>query len=316
MRIAAVFALAVILPFAVSGSGTAAQQPSRNPTIRPSGKVSNPGNPETTSAGESDSTAIEGFTEPYADIDLAASEMGTLSEVLVKDGDEVKVGQLLAKLDDAVLQASLDVAKSGMEAEGDLRSAQTQLELKKVEHRKLTELFERQHASQKELDRVIGEVRICQARIQSVREELAVRAFEYARIEAQVKQRQIVATIDGVIVDVRKDRGEFVSPSDPVVVRIVQLDPLLVVYSVPSARRSDVKKGQTVKMSIGENGLLTQGLVEFVSPTADASSGTFRVRVRVPNPDRSLHGGEKSVLLLDETSPSAAPSEQIANRTK
>lgn len=310
-------AVAVLaLPFLFGGAGSVAQQPSRNPTIRPSGKVNQPGNSVAGSETESNSGLIEGFTEPYADILLAASEMGTLSEVMVKDGDEVKAGQMLAKVDDGVLLASLAVAKAGMEAEGELRSAQTQLELKKVELQKLNELFGRQHASQKELDRVNGEVAISEARIQSVREELHVRALEYARIEAQLKQRQIVATIDGVVVEVRKDRGEFVSPSDPVVARVVQLDPLLVVFSVPSTRRNEVKAGETVSMQIGESADPAQGLVEYVSPTTDASSGTFRVKIQLPNPGLKLHGGEKSVLLLNEVTPSNAPSEQLANRTK
>ena len=316
LQFTSIAAAVLALPFLIGGAGSAAQQPSRNPTIRPSGKVNQPSGSVAGSEDESNSGLIEGFTEPYADILLAASEMGTLSEIMVKDGDQVKSGQLLAKVDDGVLQASLAVAKAGMQAEGELRSAQTQLDLKKVELEKLNELFGRQHASQKELDRAKGEIAISEARIQSVREELQVRALEYARIEAQLKQRQIVATIDGVVVEVRKDRGEFVSPSDPVVVRVVQLDPLLVVFSVPSNRRDEVQAGETVSMQIGESAEQAQGLVEYVSPTTDASSGTFRVKIQLPNPGMKLHGGEKSVLLLNEVTPSNAPSEQLANRIK
>ena len=257
---------------------------------------------------------IEGFTEPYADINMAAAEMGTLSRVDVKDGDIVTAGQLLANLDDAVLAASLEVARAGMKAEGELTSAETQLDLKKVELSKLKELFERNHASQKELDRITGEVRIAEARIQSVREDLEVRRLEYARIEAQLKQRQIRSPIDGVVVEVRKDRGEFVSPSDPVVARIVQLDPLLVVFSVPAERRSQVVRGGNVAMQIGVEQSKARGVIEYVSPTADASSGTFRVKVRLPNPGGHWHGGEKSTLLLENGGPTIVPARQVAKR--
>lgn len=262
--------------------------------------------------GQADAVSpIEGFTEPYADIDLAASEMGILGEVLVKDGDVVSNGDLLAKLNDDVLMASLDVAKSAMSATGELQSAQAQLDLKQVEAKKLAELFDRNHASQKEIDRVAGEVRIATSRLLSVKEDLAVRKLEYARIEAQIKQRQIRSTIDGVVVDVRKDKGEFVSPSDPVVARVVQLDPLLVVFSVPNAYRKDVQKNQQVSMKIVGTGL-AEGTVEHVSPTADASSGTFKVKVRLPNPGHRWHGGEKSELLLNADQ----YPKQIARNTK
>jgi len=291
-----------------AGSGPAAQpmpiQPqSSSPTITPAGAVT-PRPIVVADAGDTASTSpelIEGFTEPYADIDLAASEMGILKQVLVKDGDEVKTGQVLAKLNDDVLNASLQVAKSAMSATGELESAQTQFRLKQVEAKKLTDLFGRQHASQQELDRVAGEVQIAGSRLLSVKEDLMVRKLEYARIEAQIKQRQIRSTIDGVVVDVRKDEGEFVSPSDPIVARVVQLDPLLVVFSVPNANRSSLQNKQTVSMKIAGSGI-AQGIVEHVSPTADASSGTFKVKVRLPNPGHRWHGGEKSELLLNNGS--------------
>lgn len=259
---------------------------------------------------------IEGFTEPYADINIAAAEMGTLARVVVKDGEQVRVGQLIANLDDAVLQASLEVARAGMAATGDMQSATTQLDLRKVELKKLTELFGRNHASQQELDRVRGEVQLAEARILSVREDLEIRRLEYARIEAQLRQRQIRSTIDGVVVEVLKDHGEFVSPSDPVVARIVQLDPLLVVFSVPNDRRPEVKRGESIDMQIGSSPSPATGVVEYVSPTADASSGTFKVKIRLPNPNRVWHGGEKSVLLLDGPLQSLPAAQQLAKNEK
>jgi multidrug efflux pump subunit AcrA (membrane-fusion protein) len=94
-----------------------------DPAIQPLGRV-----PDRVSSIESDvaiKNLIEGFTEPYADISMAAGEMGTLARVEVKDGDEVQAGQLIANLDDAVLRASLEVARAGMSATGDMQSATT-----------------------------------------------------------------------------------------------------------------------------------------------------------------------------------------------
>lgn len=244
---------------------------------------------------------IEGFTEPYADIEVAASEMGTLASVGISEGDSVKANQLIAQLDDEVLRASLKVADAGMKAVGELETAKTQFDLRSTELKKLTQLFDRQHASQQELDRIAGEVRVAQSRIQTVTEDQLVRRLEFARIQAQIRQREIRSPIDGVIVDVRKDRGEFVSPSDPVVARIVQLDPLLVMFDVPTAHRQNLSKNQSVAMSLGAAGSRAVGQIEFVSPIADASSGTFRVKVRLPNANRRWLGGEKAVLLPNET---------------
>lgn len=324
------FVAVAIAVFCLSGSGPAAPRPA-SPVAAPATVLttfaepaqvipSAQNSPDRSVSEDSASgltppsgTIIEGFTEPYADINLAAPEMGTLAEVQVKDGDLVKVGQLLARLNNDVLIASLAVAKAGMSATGELEAAETQIKLKKVEVEKLVELFERDHASQQELDRVNGELKIAESRVLSVKEDLEVRRLEHARILAQLKQREIRSTIDGVVVEVEKDKGEFVSPSDPVVVRVVQLDPLLVVFSVPNQQRSNVRKNQTVSMDIAGSGI-AKGIVEHVSPTADASSGTFKVKVRLPNPKHHWHGGEKSILLLDPNS-QPAPG-QIAKNIK
>ena len=149
-----------------------------------------------------DEPAIEGFTEPYADIELAAAEMGILSQVEVKEGDIVKAGQLLAALDDTVLQAALKVAHASRNARGQLESAIADLETRQVELEKLRELRSHQHASHQEVDRVAGEVRMATARVHAVREELEIKNLEYERIRAQLNRRQIRSTIDGVVTNI------------------------------------------------------------------------------------------------------------------
>lgn len=247
------------------------------------------------------SNAIEGFTEPYADIQLAASEMGTLDAIRVVEGDTVKAGEVIASLDDRVLKASLKVAAMAAKAVGEVDSAEASLAVRENEYQKLTELFGRRHASQRELDRVEGDLKVARARLEIAKEEGAVRQLEHDRILAQLQQRKIVSPIDGAVVEVMKETGEFVSPSDPVVARIVQLDPMLVAFSVPVTQRNLLAKNQPVLMTVG-TATEVSGRIEFVSPIADASSGTFRVKVVLPNGAGRWLSGEKSVLHLDSDS--------------
>lgn len=259
-----------------------------------------PQQPAPATSGSSD--VIDGFTEPYADISLAAAEMGVIAEVLIREGDQVKADQLVARLDDSVLQASQKISEAAARAEGEVRTAETQLDLKKKELEKLKGLFERGHASTQELDRVIGEVRVATTRLQAVNEDLELRQLEVARIKAQIRQRQIRSTIDGVVVEVFKDRGEFVSPSEAVVARIVQLNPLKVAFSVPQGQRGTAKTGQQVNVVLGQSATRVSGVVEHISPLTDASSGTFMMKVRIPNPDYKWHGGERALLQLSNVS--------------
>ena len=108
----------------------------------------------------------------------------------------------------------------------------------------------------------------------------------------------MVSPINGVTTHLYKDEGEFVSPNDPVVIKVVQLDPLLVVFSVPLAEAGKLTAEEPVSVRIESAKLTVQGVVEFVSPTADAQSGTTRVRVRIPNPGESVPSGITCHLVL------------------
>ena len=135
-----------------------------------------------------------------------------------------------------------------------------------------------------------------------------VRTHEYERAGAQLEQRRIVSPIAGIVTQIYKDEGEFVSPSDPVVVKIVQLDPLLVVFLVPVVEARELAAEASVKVRIDSAEQPVEGVVEFVSPTADAQSGTTRVRVRIANPGEKIPSGANCHLLLPGRSAEVAKS--------
>ena len=305
----------------VTPSGVSAEPASREslretagvsiPVSAPSASksASEPGAPES-------STVVEAFTEPYRDISVAASEMGTLSEVRVVEGAIVKQGDVLAIMDDDILRASLEVARRSMNAEGLLKSAQADLDMKIQEQDKLQQLRERDHASQQEVDRIQTEIRIAEARLLSVKEDLEVKQLEYRRIESQLKQRQVIAPMDGVISELSREAGEFVSPSDPTIARLVQLDPLLIVFSLPLSQRNDVEKDQVVELKLGADQIKAEGIVEYVSPTSDTSNSSVRVKVRLPNSDRQHQSGERAILVMAHPADAANPAETLAPKTK
>ena len=241
---------------------------------------------------------IDGFTEPYRAIDLAASELGTLASVEVQEGDQVEVGQVVARLDEQVLKVALEIAAKNREAEGQLNAAMAELELQESRYEKLQQLRSRKHASSAEVERTAMQVSMARAQVQAVRELLDVKAMEYRRIEAELERRRVRSPIQGIVSEVHKDAGEFVSAAEPTVVRIVQLNPLLVVFSVPQNLASSIVAGDHVPVEFEDLEQSVQGEVEFVSPTADAQSGTVRVKVRVENEHRTLKSGLSCRLAI------------------
>ena len=230
---------------------------------------------------------IDGFTEPYRDVDIAASEMGRIVALEVSEGDRVTVGQILARLDDDVLIASREIAKASMEAAGRLEGAKAELRMLQVTLTQLQELLARNHATQREVDRAQTQVEMAEARLKAAQEELQVKTLDDQRSQTQLDQRRVVSSINGLVTQRYKDEGEFVSPTDPIVMRVVQLDQLLIVFSVPVAEAGKLTAKGTVRVRVDAVAQPIEGVVEFVSPTADAQSGTMPRAGANPQPERS-----------------------------
>lgn len=242
------------------------------------------------------SGGIEGFLEPYRTIDVAAPEPGILKTLLVSEGERVEAGAVVAELNNDVLDAALQIAQETSRSHGKLDSVRAELRLTETLLRKLTELQGRGLATPQEIERASVERDVSAARLLAVEEELAIRKLEAVRIEQEIGARRLRAPIDGIVTRQWKDPGEYVSPAEPIVVTIVQLDPLTAVFAVPQSALAQLKPQGAVNVLVGEAGTRREGLVEFISPLVDPRSGTGQVKVRIPNSDGVSRSGERCRL--------------------
>lgn len=265
----------------------------------------------TTSLGQdsslpSQSDELECFIEPYRSVEVPAGEIGILAELLVGEGDVVSEKQLLARLDDDILRRSLEVARTAMNAMGPMRAARAELNSKSQQLQSLETLRRESNATEREIQRAKTAMILAEAKVQSVKEELEVRRLEFERTKAQLRKRQIESPLSGTIVLVSKEAGEYISPTDPVVLTIVDLSNLKAVFSVPQQLSVSLAAGHEVELQLGFERTSVSGMIEFVSPTTDAQSGTVRVKIRVDNRNRRLACG--SICRWDGNS------KPIANR--
>jgi RND family efflux transporter MFP subunit len=251
---------------------------------------------------------FDGFTEPFRKIEVAASETGTVARLLVHEGDRVTKGQALATLDNDVLEVSRDIATANVQAKGKLDSAVAERELRKTRLERLKPLWADGHASQEEVDRAKTDLAVAEANLQAAREQHDLDELERKKVEAMIERRTLRSPIDGYILKLQKDEREFVSANSATVATVVQLDPLRVVFSLPTAYAAKLNTGSAVNLDLPESGAKPRGKVEFVSPVTDAESGTVRVKVLVEN----AHGAYRSGIrcLLDAEQTREVPSEK------
>ncbi len=241
---------------------------------------------------------VDGFTEPFRTVEVAAVESGTIKVVEVREGQRVTAGQVLARLDDDVHLALLAIAEEAMHAKGQLKSAHAEVVLRKDRLAKLDSLRAEGHARQEEVDRARADLAIAEARVLSAEELLQVKKLEHRKIQVQLERRTVRSPFDGVIKTLHKDAGEFVAPNDPYVLELVDLETLLAIFAVPSRDAFRLREGQEVSVYLDDVDRFVPGAVEFVSPVTDAESGTVRVKIRVANNEGKFRSGERCTLVL------------------
>jgi membrane fusion protein, multidrug efflux system len=236
---------------------------------------------------------IQSFTEPYRTINLAAAETEIVMSLTVKEGDPVERDQALTDLNQDIPKAGVEIVRSHRDAVSGLKSSESELKLHSQRLTKLQKLRQNENASEEEVNRAQLEFEVAEAKVLPVREQLEIKRLEYERIRLQLARRTVRSPIDGVVTELFRDIGEYVSPADPVLLTIVQLNPLRATFPVPIADVKSLRKGQTISIKVGGVAKPVNARVELVSPVINADSQTVRVKVELPNPGYRIRSDAK-----------------------
>lgn len=197
-------------------------------------------------------------------VDIAGSMAGLIKEIAFQSGQEVKRGQVLARLDADVEQ-------------GDLRSAEAELGLARTSYDRNVALLRSNTVSVAALEKTEAELKVRQAKV--------------AGLHAQIAKKTVNAPFDGVL-GVRKiDLGQYVQPGQ-VIVNLQDLSLMLCDFSVSQKELAAVSVGQPVRMSADAwPGQGFDGTIAAIEPLVDAKTGMVTVQAKFPNPDRRLRPG-------------------------
>lgn len=206
---------------------------------------------------------LECLLEPHMTVKIGTPVPGALAEVLVKRGEVVKKGQVVAALDTRAQVAAVELARARVEY--------TKRRMERNEELYLNELVSVQQKDEMETD---GEL---------ARLELLER-------QTQVEIRQIRSPVNGVVVDRIKGPGEYVQETE--ILELAQIDPLNVEVVVPVRYFGQIKPG--MKAMVEPEAPLEdtyEAEVKIVDRVIDAASGTFGVRLEIPNRELAIPAG-------------------------
>jgi RND family efflux transporter MFP subunit len=217
-------------------------------------------------------TPLSGDLRPTEEVLLRSRAEGDVIAVLVREGDAVRAGAVLARFETAELDAALAAAEADVAAaRGEAATAQWNLEQSR-------ELFRAGAIAEQALKAAEQSALAAQAR---------VAAAQARKATAEINQRdaRLVAPAAGTISARLVQTGERVSRGAHLFT-LVRDDTLEFTAAVPARAAALVQPGQVVRFSA--DGRAFTGTIARVSPAVDPASRSVNVFVRVPNRDRSL----------------------------
>lgn len=219
----------------------------------------------------------QGSVDAEDNIQVSSKTAGVVTAVYVKEGDAVSKGQVLAQIDNSVIQRNIEAMKA-------------QLELANTVYERQKNLW----------DQKIG------TEVQYLREKSTKENLErqLASLQEQNSQSRITAPFSGTVDEVTAKVGENIAPGMPAA-RVVNTSNLKLKASVSEAYVTNIKKGNKVTVSIQELGKDITATVSFVGKTIDPLSRTFPVEVKLPS-DANLRPNMTGIVrVIFQTVPDA-----------
>ncbi|MBP2311286.1 efflux RND transporter periplasmic adaptor subunit [Azospirillum soli] len=228
-----------------------------------------------------------GTIEARADADLGFRIAGKLIERKVDVSDQVKAGDVLARLDDQDQRNALRTA------EANLASAQAdQVQARNEEARK-RELLANGNTPQAQYDAALLAMRTADAKVVATQA-----ALQSAR--DRVGYTELTADRDGVVTTVGAEPGQVVEAGQ-MVVRVAQPEEREAVFNVPETGIRAAPKDPVIEVSLaGAPDITAVGRVREVSPQADPVTRTHTVRIALDNPPDALRLGATVVGRLKQ----------------
>ena len=223
----------------------------------------------------------------------------TVSTVAVDRGDHVRKGDIIARLESRVEEAEIAVSAARAQDSSDMSSRAAKVEFAQSEAARGESLLQNNNIARQKVDELRTNLRVAQQELQASLSAHRVAELDLQRAKALLEQKIIRSPIDGTVVSRLLGPGEYVH-QDTQIVEIANITPLNVEAYPPVKFFGTIKVGaQAVVRPDAPVGSSFTATVTIVDQVFDAGSGTFGVRLSLPNKDGTLPGGLRCRVDID-----------------
>jgi multidrug efflux system membrane fusion protein len=267
-----------------------------------------------------------GTVEPVQSSPVRPQITGTITEVAFREGDMVRAGQVLFRLDRRPLEATLRQLEANLardeaqgrsaeaqaqSAEAQVRNAEAQVRNAETQAKRYEDLIAKDLVSREQADQRVTNLDAARAALDAARAsavasraslEASRAAAEATRAAIENAKLQLAYTvisspIAGQAGSLLADRGDLVKANDATLVVINQIQPILVRFAVPEPRLPEVQRYRAagslgVRAAPPGGGPPREGRLVFIDNAVDKATGTIALKAEFQNADQALWPGQ------------------------
>ena len=250
----------------------------------------------------SENARLDCLVKPEMYVELSSSVDAILEQMLVDTGDRIKKGQPLVRLEASVEKARVNLAKMQASSDSEIDNRRVQLQYARRNHKRIKDLYARKSVSLYEKDKAETEVALAEIELNKATEKKKIAELNLELAKTELARRTIKSPIDGIVVDRYSMVGESVV--ERTIMKLAQVDPLRVELIAPTEYFGLIIKGMEVDIYPERPANKTfKATVTIVDQLIDPASGSFTVRMALPNPGDQLVGGVNCIASFNFNTP-------------
>ena len=219
-----------------------------------------------------DEIPVVGSLVPDEEVNLSFETSGKITDIFFEEGSFVEKGTLLAKINDAQLQAQL-------------KRLEAQVPLAEERVFRQSALLQKDAVSKEALE--------------IVKTELAALNADIEKIQAQIEMTELRAPFDGIIGLRQVSLGAYASPTT-VIAKLTSMTPIKIEFSVAERYATDIKKGANLEFRVNGNLNTFKAQVYATESSLEAQTRSLLVRARYANKEGELMPGQYADIRLKQ----------------
>lgn len=229
--------------------------------------------------------------------EVSTKIMGKITSINVKEGDFVSAGKALFSVDASDIQAQVRASEQGIvQAQQAYTAAKANLEAVEKTYKRYEQLLKEGAITEQEFDQIKAQYEGALAQLRQAQAGIDMARYQKEAVASNLRYATVYAPFSGYVTQKLADVGDFALPGKPVL--ILETPPYQFEVYLPERYLGKVNIGEVYQVSLESLGKIVRGKVVEVSPSLDALTRTFRVKLNLD--DASVRSGMYGRLLVPE----------------